>query len=340
MKYSAAFIIVFIFFIFYNRINNKTNDYKKFIDSKSFNLNTSYFKSEYDSLINLAELSIIEKNYISANRNYSNAFKCDSSRIKSKDLYNAFILTLKRDSFMEAINLMRKLVLRGYEPDLQSEEIYKKKFYVSDTFMKYHKNYYKKDKYSFEKTFNKKFRDDLINLVSTDQLEYCNIEGLSPIVTNETTSGLKEIIKMSDNQLPGESIVGGYESNTPNKISTTLWYKPLLIHAFQNGDNSLMDPLMNSVNNGMISPEDAYLILSMSLSMTESCLVISYNSEFYLNNLSQIEVEKISRIRKQCGMYSLADQIKRVKYLNNDGFHISKFACNLNNLSYLDVSRI
>jgi len=213
---------------------------------------------EYQQIIEMAELSILNEDYYSAINSYHESQKYLNIFL-GVDCYNALISSIKIRNWREVNFWAQKLVQKGVNLNFFSQEIFDE-FRLSDTWDEFEKEYTKSLK-KFQMTFKPNLKTMLEEMIDADQQLYCQIPTDTDIHTIKNSSDLEiKFFKLLENrELFSEEEIGLNVLND-QQISFSPIYYVLLRHSFQNGNPLVNKYLSSGVLSGIIKSEFEQLV--------------------------------------------------------------------------------
>ncbi|MCX2429849.1 hypothetical protein [Pedobacter sp. GR22-10] len=284
-----------------------------------------YDLKKYGSLINQAELNIIEGKYVQALSIYDSAFSYYTSSPFTQDLYNASLCALKTKRSDKAISLCRQLASKGVGiPFFRFNKAFlplsKRKDWNSTM------NYARTIKDSFERV-NVSLLRIIDSLVAKDQRGNAEWKKagmtsnakLKMYATNDSIA--KTLSKIFEQKgFLSEDIIGA-PLTKEGHLNSMLPFDVILVHNFQSGqwgDTLFSSILEKALNAGQISPSYYASIVDMGSNtgirpyFGETRFYMQYKCKIYLDPYTKSIALTVDSNRRSIGLCSIDDLLKKV----------------------------
>ena len=272
--------------------------WQQLLPQNSLNISSKILK--YHNLTNKSELAIVERNYKSACKNYTKAFRLLPGF--ASDHYNALIVAQK---LAKKNNIVKKNLSYFYHRGI-CEDFFKQ-FYNSNT-----------SKIAKTKSNIK------INLLLAQKIDSLFIEDQKVRATKGNDRGLVRKIDSSnyvffvgivkEYGFPNENSLG-VECSLNKKGINLMKIRTLLKHFSLNREKGVDDILNNALRDGELKPEVyAELISFINENYYNYCPIGTLGNDKYIL-CDSIQTKEIVNVnRKKIGLYSIDEQVMKIKY--------------------------
>lgn len=301
-----------------------------FILATHFSWSGEFDYKRYNTLINEAELQIVDSSYSTALIYFDSAFAINQKPF-ARDLFNASIAAIKANRNKAAIRFCWQLAKKGV-----GKEFFSKYFEYSS--LKNDAQW--KDMLLTAETSRKQFRESTGQLVATLDRLYTKDQDVH-VRSRETGSmTIKEIMNLTDDTLSqalsklfdrfgfiGEDMLGA-PLDENGLLGYRFPYDIIILHNYQSRDgDTLFSPVLRkALQAGLIKPEEFAGIQDGGSNMHRrpyygtTHFYVQYLCSIYLENYHKENLVSIEENRKAIGLCSTADQLKKTIFnIENPG---------------------
>ena len=256
---------------------------------------------KYFSLVNQAEIFITEFEYKKADSLYKKAFNEYASLTKIKDAYNALFNSLHLNDIQLSEYYCRQLFSLNIDPKIIAND------FLLPSIVE------KMEEKGIPLNVNPNGYNEVLDLeidkiVAADQHQYGNV-GTSANFSKDISYQFINLLQ--DGLLPTQS-------SLKSSLSVLPKYMPVIRHSFQTGDTVFTHILLNSLQEGIISPEVFdFFYDSGNFNKPTHCLYsVSHKCEILKKKLPTDLELSINDFRDKIGLPSIKDLDKKVRFLN------------------------
>ncbi len=273
---------------------------------------------QYNQLVNKAELSVIDSNYIKALDYYQNAFELVPFPYTT-DYYNALLCAVFTDNFDIAFEYLYKLVDKGIEFQSFTENKYLEPLYDDKRWLDFEK-YYNTNRERIINSFNQELKAEFDGMLERDQksnkarYKDPNIEYKFDSTIYANSIRIKEIVNTYG--FPNEEMIGvnNFRGNTFESV--------LLFHYFQVSVRknmpdtvTILPILITAIQEGKLNYKNFIAYLEdNSVNRYGSNIAYLIDTNIVFLNIDSASIAVINHNRKEIGLESLEESKKKVEF--------------------------